>query len=297
MDTMLHIWRNSPLGRENLLQSVHFCRMVGGMALAVYRPLNRQSLMYFENSVVTIELDHSYLVHGETSETHLRALLDESGVPWHTIEPVQFSASTLPNLPVDWAMMSCPRTISQPSSRIGLTHIGPKVRAIVSHATFPVFIPSSCYKEWKRVTVFFGGSPCGLGVVAAGMRIADLARVPLTILTQLDGRHSREELRAMLRQTSFPVDGKTVDRQWIVFDSGSLEENLYAVAFDSLVVVGATGDRSLRGLLFGGRTETIQSTLPNPLVIVGPECKSLPWGSTGFEIDDRSVRRSATAAA
>jgi nucleotide-binding universal stress UspA family protein len=244
---------------------------VGGLGLAIYRPLSRECLMYF-NSVVTIELDKSYLSFPETAEAHLREILDGGGVPWRFVEPAAFTATELPDLPVDWALMSCPRVISESVQRIGLTHIGPKVRAIIKHATFPVFIPAACYKEWNRVAAFFGGSELGLHAVRIAMRIAHHAQAPLTIYTQLSDALERERLREMLRRESFPVNGEAPDRQWVVFESGSLEENLYAVPGDSLAVIGAAGEKSIRRLLFGGRLEIVQSTLPNPLLIIGPNC-------------------------
>ncbi len=269
---MLHIWRNTPLGRENLLQSLYFCRKLGGIRLGIYRPVSRQGLMYFENAVVTIELDNSYLVYPETSEAHVREILDSGKVPWQFVEPSAFT-NTLPDIPAKWAFMSCPRVISQAASLIGLTHIGPKVRAIVKHANFPVFIPSPCYQEWHRVAAFFGGSQFGLRAVRLAMRIAEHAKVPLTIYTQLGDGLTREGLSQTLREANFPMDSQSPDRQWVVFESGSLEENLYSVSGDSLVVIGACGDRSIRELLFGGRLEIVQSVLPNPLMIIGPDCR------------------------
>ena len=53
----------------------------------------------------------------------------------------------------------------------------------------------------------------------------------------------------------------------------SLEENLYEVPSDSLVVVGAAGSSAVRDLLFGSTLELIQKTLPNPLVVVGSEAR------------------------
>ncbi len=38
--TMLHIFRNSPTGRENLMQSAYFCKQQFGLSLAVYIPIH-----------------------------------------------------------------------------------------------------------------------------------------------------------------------------------------------------------------------------------------------------------------
>ena len=57
---MFHVFRNSPLGRENLLQSIYFCEQVGNLELNIYLPVQKQALMYFERTSVTLDLDSSY---------------------------------------------------------------------------------------------------------------------------------------------------------------------------------------------------------------------------------------------
>ena len=57
---LLHIFRNTPFGRETLLQSANFCRQLD-VTLVIYIPEYTKFLMYFDNDVVQIDLDHSYL--------------------------------------------------------------------------------------------------------------------------------------------------------------------------------------------------------------------------------------------
>ncbi len=172
-------------------------------------------------------------------------------------------------------MMACPRVISQQSNRIGLGHIGPKVRSLVKQAPFPVFIPAMSFKAWTNVSAFFGGSELGAVAVKQGMAIARLARVPFAIHTQLEGV-TKDECDQSLADANIldTVVGSDVD--WKLYDTGTLEENLYSVAHDSLVVVGAAGRKLIRELVFGSHLEAIQATLPNPLVVVGPDCQT-PW--------------------
>jgi len=66
------------------------------------------------------------------------------------------------------------------------------------------------------------------------------------------------------------------DVEWRLCDSGTFEENLYAVPHDSLVVAGAAGHRLISELVFGSKLEAVQASLPNPLVVVGPDCRT-PW--------------------
>ena len=171
--------------------------------------------------------------------------------------------------------MACPRVLSDQSSRIGLGHIGPKVRSLVRHAPFPVFIPAMSYKPWNNVTVFFGGSQLGVIAVKQGIAFARLAQAKFTIHTQLDGT-TREECTRSLTEAGVLSHVTSQDESWAFFDEGSFEENLYAVPHDHLIVVGAAGHKLMKELVFGSKLETIQATLPNPLVVVGPHCRT-PW--------------------
>ena len=270
---MFHVFRNSPLGRENLMQAAYFCQKQFGMSLAVLIPTRTRFLMRFETGEVTGNLDGSYVQHPETAQAHAEEILADFKVKCSFFQPNEFAQPNLPVIPGDWGVMSCPRVISERSSRIGLGYIGPKVRDIAKHAPFPVFIPALAYKPWNRVSMFFGGSQLGTVAVREGIAVARLARVPFTLFTQLDGT-TREECEQALAKADLLSDVRAADASWEVFDSGTLEENLYAVPHDSLAVVGAAGHRLMAELIFGSKLETIQATLPNPLVVVGPNCRA-----------------------
>ncbi len=269
-DPMFHIFRNSPIGRENLLQSISFCQNVGRMPLTVFQPTQTQCAMYFDGTVVTLDLDDTYIRHLDTSRQHLEELLNASGLRYEIFEPALFTAGTVPDIPSHWEIMACPRAVSDQISRIGLGHIGPKVRAIVKHSTFPVFIPCACYKPWTSVSVFFGGSDLGVRAIQLAMRIAERSGLPLTIFTQ-DTGSMLDECRAKL--VGAGLGGFVDSDEWTVFRSGTLEENLYSIPYDSLVIVGAAGHSLMKELVFGSKLELIQSALPNPIVVVGPNCQ------------------------
>lgn len=272
---LLHIFRNSPMGRENLMQSAYFCRQQFGLSLAVYLPQSTQFGLEFGGIPVTVQLDGSYVAYLSTAKQHAEEALAEFHCDYHFYVPGERITGTMPMMPSDWAIVACPRVISEQSTRIGLGHIGPKVRTLVKHAPFPVFIPSMSFKPWTNVVAFFGGSELGAVAVKEGLAIARLAQVPIAVHTQLDGV-SREECEKALAAAGIieAVSGSDVD--WRLYDSGTLEENLYDVPHDSLVVVGAAGHRLITELVFGSKLEAIQTTLPNPLVVVGPRCRT-PW--------------------
>jgi nucleotide-binding universal stress UspA family protein len=257
------------------MQSAYFCRQQFGLSLAVYIPETTQFAMEFDGDLVSVQLDGSYTAYPSTAHRHAADTLDEFQCTHEFYVPRQCVSGTMPLLHSEWAAMACPRVISEQSSRIGLGHIGPKVRALVKNAPFPIFIPSMSFKAWTKVTAFFGGSELGAVAVKEGMAVARLARVPLTIHTQLDGI-TAEECEKSLSTAGILQAVSAKDVEWRLYDHGTLEENLYDVPHDSLVVVGAAGHRLISELVFGSKLEAIQATLPNPLVVVGPRCQT-PW--------------------
>ena len=267
--SMFHIFRNSPLGRENLLQSLYFCRTVGNLTLNVYQPVTTKFVIYCENETVSVDLDASYLQYASTAGDHLDTLLADAAVPWKRFVPEGKTASTLPDIPGDWTLMACPRVISEKSNRIGLGYLGSKVRSIMKVAPFAAFIPCQAYKPWTRVGVFFGGSELGLRAVKLARAIAKRAEMPLTIYTQLDGL-DRQQCQQMLVSIGLDDLEHNENRRWVTFETKTLKENLYAVSSESLVVLGVRGDSPLKKMLFGHTLEMIQSELPNPLLLVGP---------------------------
>ena len=135
MNTQLfHIFRNTPLGRETFLQSLYFCTITGA-SLTVYIPEHTKFLMYFDNQVVQVDLDESYLSFPESALEHVTELTETVDIEPAFFKPKHFSASTLPDVPVTFDYMCCPRSISDLTSKIGLGHIGSKVRGIVNAVT------------------------------------------------------------------------------------------------------------------------------------------------------------------
>jgi nucleotide-binding universal stress UspA family protein len=265
---LFHIFRNTPLGRETFLQSLYFCKQVEA-TLVVYIPEFIKFLMYFDNDVVQVDLDDSYLTDPATAEAHARELLDSANLKPNFFTPKNFTASTLPDIPTNFDFMCCPRSISDLSSKIGLGYIGPRVRRIVTSARFPVLITSPVFKPWTRLAVFFGGSANALNALKLGLRIARQTSAPLDIFTQGENR-SREDYEAIIRDHHLEEELERLQQRWIFFDKDAFETNLYNVPHDALVILGAFGHSLIRNLVFGSKMEKIQSTIPNNLLIVGP---------------------------
>lgn len=263
---LLHIFRNTPVGRETLMQSAFFCRQMG-LPIDIYVPRESQFLMYFEHGVVTVDLDRSYLRSPESAHARAREIVESFEVQHSFFEPTRFTAG-LPDLRSDYAFMSCPRSISDLSTKIGLGHIGSRVRAIVKKASFPVLIPAAAFKQWNRVACFFGGSANALVALRCAQEISRRSNARLAIVTQVEGERDGFERQLDREGLSEALGEGSVE--WLCFEDGDLRENLYEVDSEALVVAGAHGHGLAKDLVFGSKLELIQSELPNPMVIVGP---------------------------
>ncbi len=266
---LLHVFRNTPFGREVLMQSVYFCRKTDTL-LRVYIPRYRQFLMYFQYEIATIDLDKSFLRDPDTAREHAEQIILAGGLKPSFITPKRHTASTLPDVPVDFDYMTCPRSISDLSTKISLGHLGPKVRVIIRNAHFPVLIPTPVYKEWKSVTVFFGGSHNARKAMKVGAELAAITGLPMYVFTQAEDR-PRQYYEHSLLEGGFGDLLEERRFEWLFFEKGDFKINLYHVPHDSLVVVGAYGHGVIKEVLFGSVLEEIQTVLPNNMVIVGPE--------------------------
>lgn len=266
---LFHIFRNTPLGRETFLQSLYFCNMTG-VTPVVYIPEHTKFLMYFENDVVQVDLDESYLTGPETAEKHATELLENSGIKPNFLKPRHFTASTLPDIKTDFDFMCCPRSISDLSSKIGLGYIGPRVRRIVQAARFPVLLTSPVYKPWNSITVFFGGSENAVNAFRLGLRISRESGLPIELFTRIESG-TAEGYRETLEKAGLKKELAENVRDWHFFEEGRFEDNLYEVSHDALVVLGAYGHGLIRDFVFGNKMERIQSTISNNLLIAGPK--------------------------
>jgi hypothetical protein len=265
---LLHILRNNPLGRETLLQSIYFCKKVGAFPV-IYIPKTTKFLMYFDNDVVQVDLDKSYLDAGETAQAHAADILMQAGMEPRFLEPKHYTASTLPDIHTGFNYMCCPRSISDMSSKIGIGYIGPRVRRIVKSARFPVLIASPVFKPWNSIAVFFGGSVNAVKALRLGFHIARVSGLPLEVFTQIR-KSSKEEYQQVVKDRNLEKDVDQYVTQWRFFENDNFENHLYEVPHDALVILGAYGHGVIKHMVVGSKWETIQETLGNNLLVVGP---------------------------
>ncbi len=266
---LFHIFRNTPLGRETLLQSTYFCKKMGAVPV-VYLPVSTKFLMYFENDVVQIDLDESYMTSRETAQQHATEIIEQGNLKPQFLEPKHYTASTLPDIPTQFDFMCCPRSISDLSSKIGLGYIGPRVRRIVNSGRFPVLVTSPAYKEWQSIAVLFGGSVNAVNALKLGIRINRTTGMPLDVYTQVEGGNV-DSCKKIIEDENLETDMAHYVRKWHLFETGKFKDNLYKIHHEALVVVGAFGHGLIRDMMFGSKMEQLQSTISNNLLIVGPK--------------------------
>jgi len=208
-NTMLHIFRNSPIGRENLLQSVYFCRTYSGLVLEIFIPQRTHFTMDLGDELFAVQLDGSYTRYPESAEARVNEIMKGSGCEFRLIGPDTAAGVSPSHLPGTWSIISCPRVLTEDLSRIGLGHIGPKVRGLVKAAPFPVFVPSLANKAWRSVTAFFGGSELGARAVKAALAIARQAQMPAYVHTQLDGTTKADCEESLEKVHSAPFRKRT----------------------------------------------------------------------------------------
>ncbi len=269
-ERLLHVFRNTPLGRETLLQSVYFCKTLD-ISLQIYVPQATQFLMYFDHDAVQVDLDSSYLIAPDTAVSHAMSLVKEGGLEPGFLTPKNFTASQLPDIPSNFNYMCCPRSISDLTSKIGLGYIGPKVRRIVKSSTFPVLLTSAAFKEWKSLTVFYGGSENANRALSWGLHLSRKSGFPLDMFTIMEG-HSEDYFDQQLDAAGLKNQVQDNVRQWHKLSDGKIEDHLYNVPHDALLVVGAFGHGLIKDFIFGSKMETIQTWMPNSILLVGPNC-------------------------
>ena len=103
-----------------------------------------------------------------------------------------------------------------------------------------------------------------------GLRIARKTGMKIRLFTQVEGSRTRDEYEKVIAESGLGDDIAEYVDDWLLFFGGKFEENLYEVPHDSLLLLGAYGHGLIRDILFGSKMETIQSVMPNNLMVAGP---------------------------
>ena len=144
---------------------------------------------------------------------------------------------------------------------------------MIKQATFPILIPSPVFKPWHSISVFFGGSVNAIHALTLGVKIAIASELPLNIYTMLENG-DESVYREMIEDNQLKELVDQYVTKWFFYEkSTNIDQMLYEVPHDSLIVLGAYGHGMIKELLFGSKMEHIQSTVTNNLLITGPNCR------------------------
>ncbi len=270
-NSLFHVFRNTPFGRDTLMQSAYFTRKLS-IPLTLYIPTRIQFLMKFPKKKVTVNLDRAFLRDPRTAMEHADGVLREQDIYPEIFEPSSFEALDLPDIPTTFGYLCSPRSISGLSTKIGMGYIGPKVRKIVQYSTFPVLMPTPVYKEWNRIVAFFGGSKDSVEAVKVAVATKRTSGLPLQLFTKAEEKKPQGYYEGLLEKAGLLETIRRETDEWLFYSKGHFKSLLFDVPSDALAVVGAYGHRGIKEILFGSKMESIQSVLPNNMLIVGPNC-------------------------
>ncbi len=266
--TLLHVFKNTPKGREVTLQSLYFCKLINA-SIVIYIPEHTKFLMYYDNDAVQVDLNKGYTTDPATAKEHAEGLAESMDIIPRFIKPKNFTAASLPDIPVHFDFMCCPSSIANLSSKISPGHIGPRARGIINAATFPILMPSHQFKEWRSIAVFFGGSVEDIKELKLALFLKEKTGFPLDIFTQAD-KTPKEFFEKILIDSNLDKEIEKNTREWYFFKGGKFRHNLYNVPHDALCVLGAYDKEFIKDLIWGSTVELVQKTLPNPILIAGP---------------------------
>lgn len=266
---VLHVFRNTPIGRETLLGAIQLCAKTG-MQLYLYLPEEPRFTLQFEEELVEVPLDGSYVTDRGTARRHAEGLADEARVKIHWVKPHHRLASTLPVLAGEFDLMTCPRLLTDPSQGIAPGLLGSRVRRLIRSANHPVIVLPAPALDWDHITVFFAGSEHALRALAWARRLAAAAGVDYRVFTHGE-KDGVERARRALESAGFLDE---VRPRWSILDERSFAASLWNVPRRSLVVAGAFGTGAVKARLFGSRTELLLARLPNPLFLAGPNARA-----------------------
>lgn len=263
--SLFHVYGDSPYGREELLQSAYLVRKTQVLSLAVYVPRYRESLMYCDSTVFTLNCERQFSRDSNVSRRHVLETLPSLPVNTWFFQPDGRGAGGLPEIPVTWALLAYPVSLAAQGVLTSWGHLERAVASIAWHTPFPVFFPTPAFLPWQRVVALCVGSQADGESVEVARAVADLAHVPLTVYAD---RHRFEQIVQRLS----PMSAEK-------FDVRHPGRSLYKLPADSLLVVAAKRRVGLvRGLAATTHLARIRAGLPNPMLLVGPNCENGPLG-------------------
>jgi hypothetical protein len=266
---VLHVFRNTPMGKETLRQAADFTKKING-SLQVYIPESDRFMLYFERDAVEITLDKSYLYSSQTAPGIMRTVLEDVGFKAQRLYAKTKTASVLPDIETDFNFISLPKVMTEPKGKLFSQSIGSGVRRVVKASTAPAIIGPGRFADWESIHVFFGGSEHSLKALRWAQLIGKEAGVPVNVITMIEADKSQDDYKSIVKKGSVSPIGIS----WEFVQNKSPIEVFNFINRKSLVIMGAYGSNKIRRSLFGSKTEMALSINANLLMLVGE--KAIP---------------------
>ena len=268
---LLHVYRNTPLGRETLRQAADFVKKTNGQ-LHVYLPKFNRFLFYFENEALEIRLDESYLYFQDEAESRMQELLQTIGVEANVVPISTQTASNLPGLYTDnYDVLSLPKVMVERQGQIRFPNVGTGVRSLVKTAHIPALLSPRRFHDWSDIFVLFGGSKYSLIALKWALVIAQTLGFQLNVLTLTDKNKKRTFYENILKRENISTDAFN---EWKITSSDSPLPVLNEIQRTSLIIMGAYGQGRLHERLFGSTTELLIKNTANLIMLVGENCQT-----------------------
>jgi hypothetical protein len=274
--SLFHVYGDSPCGREELLQSAYFVRKTEALSLTVLVPGHSDLLMYCDSTVVTLHCGDGSSADVRTSRRHVLETLPSLPVDAWFFQTRGSGAGGLPEIPANWAVMAFPVSLNWRGIPASVGQLERAAASVAWRSPFPVFLPTRAFIPWRRVVALCVGSPADGDTAQVAHRITHLAEVPLSVFAD---RRRFDQIAKHL--SPWPVDR---------FDLRDCGKSLYKLTPDTLLVVGAKKQASLMpGLTSTTHLTRIRAALPNPMLLIGPNCENGLLGGRNAATQDLST--------
>lgn len=259
----LHVYEDTSLGREALLQTAHFCRIMDA-APVIYIPRTRRFLMYLENRVTQVDL--AGFPKDEDARkcalSHASEIMADAGLDALFLDPAHWTTASLPDISVDFEFMACPlprRGGLAPYSDLGM-------RRLPMEAPFSVFMPPVIFNPWKSIALFQYEGKKSEKSFMLGRRMAEKAEVPMDIFCF--GRKEDQDEHF----ENFIGGGSRHLRKVIFLDKDAKGSEAWMhVPHDALLLFEALTGTWLGNRLFPSFQKEARTWLPNPALFSGAE--------------------------
>jgi hypothetical protein len=262
---VLHVFRNTPLGKVTLRQAADFVKKINS-TLHVYIPEFDRFLMYFAEDIVEIKLDRSYLYFSDTVRQDMKEVLDEIGIEAKVAEHRTSTATKLPDVSNEFDLFSLPRIMTE---RKGPTIIGSTVRRVIKASYAPVLITPGRFHDWTEIMVLFGGSEYCIRALQWAITISKRCGFSLKALTLLEGKKTKKYYQQIIKDNQISLEDNF---DWIIIDNKQKETILRFIPQTAMIVMGAYGSSRIHETIFGSTTELVLYNVANLLFLVGGKC-------------------------